>query len=64
MSDNPEPLVVGTVTVTRTLTGTDLAIEVDATTSDGDTLDLVESLGMLRLAEAVLLEDCEREDLL
>jgi hypothetical protein len=57
-----EPLTLGTVTITRTLTGDDMAVEVSAQTSDGDTLDLVESLGMLRLAEAVLLEDHDRDD--
>ena len=52
-----ESLVLGTVTISRVMTGDDLAVTVDAVTSDGDRLDLVESLGMLRLAEAALLED-------
>lgn len=52
-----EALVLGTVTIARVMTGDDLAVTVDAVTSDGDRLDLVESLEMLRLAEAALLED-------
>jgi hypothetical protein len=57
-----EPLTLGTVTITRTLTGDDMAVEVSAETSDGDTLDLVESLGMLELAKMALLEDHDRDD--
>ena len=50
-------LILGTVTIARVMTGDDLAVTVDAVTSDGDRLDLVESLGMLELGKAALLED-------
>ena len=61
MPDPDTDMVLGTVTIERVLTGDDLSVKVCAESSDGDRLDLVESLGMLRLAEAVLLEDAGEE---
>jgi hypothetical protein len=57
-----DDFVVATIVVTRTFGDDGSGVCVDASTTSDDTLDLVEALGMLELAKAVLLEDVDEDE--
>lgn len=53
MADDP---VLARITITRTLTETDVVDHVSAEAADGEDLGLAEALGMLELAKFTLVE--------
>lgn len=55
-------LTLATITITKTLTDDDVLVFVDATTAEGETLALVEALGMVALANDTLIRQAMGDD--